>query len=255
MIPGAVTVGFIHPGQWQACFANSLLDLMFYDVAHDQRVVGHPFGHMGKETGAGQLHNGRNSIAKAVLDESGSEWLFIIDADMGFAPDTVDRLIAAADPIDRPVMGGLAFAQKSDGSGDHFARRYRATPTLYSMYETDDEVGFVPLFDYPRDQVVEVSATGAACLLVHRSALESVRAEHGDRWFSLIEVPKGKAGGFTEFGEDMSFCLRLAACGIPLHVDTSVKTTHDKGGVFYDEDTYDLQRAMATLFTSEPEPA
>ena len=29
-------------------------------------------------------------------------------------------------------------------------------------------------------------------------------------------------------GEDLSFCLRAGACGIPIHVDTSVKATHLK---------------------------
>jgi len=246
VIDGAVTVGFLHPGHWQACFGNSLLDLMFYDASHDQRIVSHGYGQMGKETGASHIHAGRNKIAKTVLDESESEWLFMIDADMGFAADTVDRLIASADPVERPVVGGLAFAQKSDGKGDLFAIRYRTCPTLYRMAETDDEIGFVPMFDYPRDALVEVDATGAACLLVHRSALEKVRELHGDRWFNGLEVPKGSAGS-TTFGEDMSFCLRLKAAGIPLYVDTGVKTTHDKGGVYYDEETFDLQQAFMQM--------
>lgn len=240
MIEGTVTVGFLHPGHWQSCFAVSLMDLMFHDVANHQRMFRHAHGHMGKETGASHIAAGRNRIAAAVLDESEAEWLWFIDADMGFDPDTVDRLVASADPAVRPVVGGLAFAQKSDGVGPHHARRYRCCPTLYQMFETDTEVGFVPMFDYPRGEVVEVAATGAACLLIHRSALETVRADHGDRWFTPIEVPKGP----TVFGEDMSFCLRLAACGIPLHVDTSVKTTHDKGGVFFDEETFDLQQSL-----------
>ena len=59
-------------------------------------------------------------------------------------------------------------------------------------------------------------------------------------------MPKGP-NGFTEFGEDISFCLRLTAMDIPMWVDTSVKTTHDKGGVYLDEETYALQRAMLEL--------
>jgi hypothetical protein len=243
MIRGAVTVGFLHPGEWSAVFGNSLMELMLHDVTAEQRMFRHHHGWMGKETGASHIHAGRNRIAAAVLDESEAEWLWFVDADMGFAGDTVDRLVASADPVERPVMGGLAFAQKSDGAGEFGARRYRMCPTLYKMGETDTEVGFAPIFDYPRGEVVEVAATGCACLLIHRSALEKVRAEYGDRWFDGIEVPKGPSGR-TVFGEDISFCLRLAACGIPLHVDTSVRTTHDKGGVFFDEESYDLQQAF-----------
>lgn len=242
MTPGLVSVGFIHPGEYKACFANSLIDLLFFDAFHEGRIVSHVHGRIGNETGSGQLVSGRNQTVAAFLDLSEAEWLFMIDADMGFASDTVERLLASADPATRPVVGGLAFACKSDGAGEFNARRYRATPTVYRMHETETEVGFVPIFDYPRNALVEVAATGAACLLVHRSVLEQIRATYGDRWFDLIEVPKGPKGR-TIFGEDMSFCLRIAAAGFPMFVDTSVRTTHDKGAAFLDEEFYDLQQA------------
>ena len=243
MKPGTVAVGWLHPGTVSQCFSASLLELMFYDSVHNTRIVSHSHGHIPKETGAGHIHAGRNEVARAFLDKSEAEWLFFIDSDMGFAPDTVDRLVDSADPETRPVVGGLAFAQKSAGSAPMGARRFRATPTLYRAAEVDDRVGFVPMFDYPPDQMVEVGATGAACLLIHRSVLDRIRADQGDRWFSLLSVPKGPHG-FTEFGEDMSFCLRLIALEIPVWVDTGVKTTHHKGGVYLDEETYQLQQAM-----------
>jgi hypothetical protein len=56
-------------------------------------------------------------------------------------------------------------------------------------------------------------------------------------WFDTIRHPKG-----AHFSEDLAFCIRLAACGIPLHVHTGIRTTHDKGGVFLDEAHYDATR-------------
>jgi hypothetical protein len=103
------------------------------------------------------------------------------------------------------------------------------------------------MFDYPRNQLVEVDATGAACILIHRRPLETVRATYGDCWFDPLKVPNPNGEGSTEFGEDMSFCLRLKACDVPMFVDTSVQTTHDKGGVFYDEESYGLQEAFFAL--------
>lgn len=241
-----VMLGYLHPGHEAHCFSASMRELMFYDATHGQHVVSHRFGIAPKETGAAHIHAGRNELARVLLDQEDAGWLLMIDADMGFAPDTVERLLAVADPIDRPVVGALAFAQKSDGSGPLYARRYRMCPTLYKMHETDTEVGFVPLFDYPRDQLVEVDATGAACLLVHRSVLDRITRESPHRPFDQVTVPKGP-GGRTEFGEDMSFCLRARMVGASIHVDTSVKTTHDKGFTFLDEETYDLQQAMLAL--------
>lgn len=247
MTPGTVSVGFLHPGHWSACFGSSLLDLMFYDAAHAGRIMRcGQHANIPKECGAGQIHAGRNKLMATFLDDSPAEWLFMVDSDMGFAPDTVDRLVASAHSTDRPVVGALAFANKSAGPGAMFARRYRATPTVYSMRETETEIGFLPMFDYPRGELVRVDATGAAAVLIHRNVGERLRAEHGDRWFNPVELPKGP-GGFTEFGEDMSFSLRVAAAGFPMFVDTSVKTTHDKFGVFLDEDTYELQQALLAV--------
>jgi hypothetical protein len=241
---GTAVVAHLSPGEWSACFGASLIDLLFYDLAHNRRVVGHQYGHLHKEAGADNVYAARNKCCQVLLDDTHAEWLLFIDSDMGFAADTLDELIRSADPVSRPVVGGLAFAMRSDGAGEMFARRYRAVPTIYHMADTGDEVGFVPMFDYPKDSVVEVDATGAAILLIHRSALEAVRDKCGDTWFDHVAKPKGDG----KFGEDLSFCIRLKSCDIPMHVNTAVKTTHDKGGVFLDEYSYGLQRAMQELF-------
>jgi len=230
-----------------AAFGTSLMDLMMWDATHHGRVM-HTTGHIALDTGAAGIAKGRNTIAHQMLTVGDAEWLWFVDADMGFNPDTVDRLIESAHPEKRPIMGGLAFASKADGKGlaGLQARRYRCQPTLYTLYEDENQIGFVPRFEYERDTVIQVDATGAACLLIHRRALEKMTDAYGFGLFDHLMLPKGDAGagGRTEFFEDMSFCLRAQACDIPIHVDTSVKTTHDKGGVFLDEETYDLQQAL-----------
>lgn len=239
MNPGTVSVCYLHPGHWSACFGRSLIDLLVHDLLGAGRIVSHPFGEMGKEAGSGGIVAGRNHLARVFLDESAAEWLFMVDSDMGFAADTVERLIAAADPVERPIVGGLCFAQKSAGRGPFHAQRYRCTPTVYRLAETDDDAGFLPLLDYERDTVVQCDATGAACVLIHRDALAAIRARFGDVWFDPIRKPKAPVT--ASYGEDLSFCLRALACDLPLYVHTGVKTTHDKGGVFFDEETFDLQ--------------
>lgn len=243
MTPGLVGLGFCHPGEQKACFTNSLLDLMFYDASHSQRVVGNKFGLLSQEAGTDQVYAARNTIARNFL-QSDAEWLFFIDSDMGFDADTIDRLVTSADPVERPIVGGLAFAMKSDGSGPMFARRYRCSPTIYLLRGNEDESGFLPMFDYPRDALVECDATGMACVLIHRTVLERIAERYGPAWFRRAPIPTKPD---DDFGEDLSFCLRAKACEFPIYVDTSVKTTHDKGGVFFDEETYELQEAFRRL--------
>jgi len=239
---GTVTVGFLHPGNYSACFAESLTDLLLHDLSNRQRIVSHAHGKMGKECGSGGIVAGRNAVTKAFLDESEAEWLFFIDSDMGFAADTVDRLVDAADVTERPVVGGLCFAMKTDGRSSFYGVRYRATPTLYEFADLEDRVGFVPMFDYPRDELVAVAATGAACIIIHREVAETVRSKYGEVWWDPVRHPSG-----TTFSEDLSFCVRVAGCDVPMFVDTSVKTTHDKGSTFLDEEFYDTQQMVRKL--------
>lgn len=243
MKPGSVVVGYLDAGVWSACFGLSFRDLILYDTLGAGRIVRQGGKELRKVAGTMGVAAGRNEIAAEFLDATDGEWLWMVDTDMGFAPDTVEQLVAAADPTDRPVLGALCFAMKRQARGDFYAERFRISPTVYEYLDLGDEVGFRPILDYDRDSVVQVAGTGAACLLMHRGALEAVRSYAGDAWFDPIVHPSGAKGRPRTFSEDLSFCVRLAGAGVPVHVATKVKTTHHKGGVFLDEDTFDRQQA------------
>jgi hypothetical protein len=239
---GSVVVGFLDAGRWSACFGLSYRDLCLHDIVASQRIVREGGKELRSLTGSGGIPAGRNRVAKDFIDATDGEWLFFIDTDMGFAPDTVDRLVASAHPKYKPVMGGLCFALKRQKPGDFYAEKFRLAPTVYEYLETDDEVGFRPILDYKRDTAFQVAGTGAACLLIHRSALVKVRERHGDAWFDPLTHPTGDKGKPRTFSEDLSFCVRLQGVDLPVHVDTAVKTCHEKGGVFLDEELFDRQQ-------------
>lgn len=244
MKPGTVVVGYLDDGTWSACFGLSYRDLIMGDMLGSNRIVREGGKELRQLCGTGGIVDGRNKVAADFLDNTDGEWLWFIDTDMGFGPDTVDRLVQSADKYRRPVLGGLAFRlNRIHPRGDFHAERFGLQPTLYEYVELEDEIGFRPMMDYPRDQVVRVAGTGAAVLLVHRGALEKVRSTFGDVWFDQIVHPTGLRGKPRRFSEDLSFCVRLQSLDIPVHVHTGVKTCHEKGGVFLDEHEYDRQRA------------
>ncbi|ROP36283.1 hypothetical protein [Saccharothrix texasensis] len=241
-VPGSVVVGYLDPGTWSAVFGLSYRDLLMADLVGPQRIVRESGRELRAVTGSGGIPGSRNQVAREFLDSTDAEWLFMVDSDMGFGPDVVERLVAAADPAERPVVGGLCFALKRSGRGEFGAERFRIQPTLFEFRDLGDEVGFAPMLDYPRDQLVPVGGTGAACLLIHRVAVAAVRERYGDAWFDPITHPTGDHGKPRTFSEDLSFCVRLAAVGVQPYVHTGVRTTHDKHGVFLDEDTYEPYR-------------
>ena len=147
-----------------------------------------------------------------------------VDTDMGFMPDSIDRLLDAADPVERPVVGGLAFMMCEVGPDGMAGMQVQPMPTLFQWANVQGVTGFQVVQDYPRDQLVNVAATGSAFVLIHRSAFERVAEQYGRSWYS----PVFNESANMWISEDLSFCTRLGALDIPVHVHTGVKTTHLK---------------------------
>lgn len=223
VVSGTVLPAYLHPNVVSHSFADSLTRLLAYDLGHSGRVV-RSGGPVMFRCGPGGLVEARNQVMQHFLDESGAEWLWMVDADMGFAPDVVDRLLEAADPALRPVVGALCFGLRETAPDGLQGWETRPFPTLFQWAtRPDGETGFLAGDSYPVNALVQVAGTGAACLLVHRSAAEKVRAQDGDQWFERTRYPSG-----MKVSEDLSFCYRLARAGIPVHVHTGVRTSHHK---------------------------
>lgn len=247
MTPGTIVPGFLHNGSHSAVFTRSYVATMLGDATAGRHCIVRKGGaELSIRASADGISDGRNSLVRDFLATDG-EWLWMIDSDMGWYPQAVYDLVDSADPVARPVMGGLCFALRREGHSDLGAERTVIVPTLYEYVERPNEVGFLPVAAYPQDSVVRVAATGAAFLLIHRSALQRIRRAMGEVWFTHVLHPTGEAGKPRRFSEDLSFCVRLAQLDIPVHVNTAVGTTHDKGGIFLDEETYDRQMMLAQL--------
>jgi GT2 family glycosyltransferase len=195
----------------RAEFAASILNLVTKGPVPVETVLAYQSGP--------NISTGRNQLVNSFLTEYSAPWLLMLDTDMVFGEDAAARLIAAADPLERPVVGALCFSQNFEGA---------PYSTMYDLTEPEPgRLAFARRSGWPEDECVEVSATGAACLLMHRDALEKVRKTSNDAaapWFR--ELPIGAP--LALMGEDMTFCLRAAAAGIPVHVHTGVQVGHIK---------------------------
>jgi hypothetical protein len=156
-----------------------------------------------------------------------AEWLLMIDSDMVFSPEQVDKLMGVADPVERPLLGGLCFG--GGRSGVMF-------PTIYRLRRpgpNQDPVEVVK--DYPPDALCAADATGAAFLLMHRDLLIKMHEKWGESnspWFIEGSEYKGMA-----FGEDWAFCMRAKQLGYQLYIHTGVKIGHTKPQIL-DEPAY-----------------
>ena len=209
-MPQDVVIGYVHPGWVRAEFCASLLGLCMEGRTRVRTVIA-------LESSA-NISTPRNLIVREFLDTGLAPWLFMVDTDMVLQPDALDRLTGIASSSVIPVVGGLCYSLEAGVK----------LPVMYELTEKDDgRLAFRRYESWPENKVMRVSATGAACLLMHRDALEKVAASSGDTaapWFreSAVGAP------LSLMGEDMTFCLRCAAAGIPVHVHTGVKVGHMK---------------------------
>jgi GT2 family glycosyltransferase len=224
--PSKVVLAYLHPGEVAQSFHGSVLDTLIYDQG--RRFTG-PDGRpmvLASKAGANGIVQGRNSAVAEFLDTyQTADLLMFVDADMGWDPDAVEYLASVMDETGLPIVGGLCFGVKEAPvvANTQRAHEPHIFPTLYA-WNTIGEAAFDTQYDYPPDALVEVSATGGAFLMLHRTCLEKIRAAEGDNWFTPI-ITEGRS---TPFGEDMSFCLRARSYGEKVHVHTGVKTSHKK---------------------------
>lgn len=230
-----VAVAYPHPAELSSKFHLSILRMLMFDAYGaeiDGRKVGGRArigmgGHFSLLSGA-QITKSRNRIVRTFLELAGQpDWLLMIDADMEFDPDLVERLVAAAHPEHRPIVGGLCFAYMRDNERKFW-------PTLYAWIPGTERLR--RLTQYPADSLVPVAATGAACLLVHRRVFVEMAKRFPPPWPWFAETPfyeKDEAGQpiletGDAYSEDITFCLRAQAAGFPIHVHTGIKIGHVK---------------------------
>jgi hypothetical protein len=230
-----IVLAWLHPGNVAGAFMDSVLDV---------QVNGHLAGYIGLESSP-RIAEARCELIDLFLARfPDEEWLMMVDSDMTFNSDDIERMLYVADADNKPVIGGLCFA---GGRGTEIY------PTIYQF--TED--GLEPQTDYPANQVISAEATGAAFLLIHRGVLlhmaqpwpygfgtgEDGKTPNPFPWFAEGLSIKG-----ASIGEDIAFCLKLKQLKIPLHIHTGCKIGHIKTQILTEElyrhqQTTDIQLA------------
>jgi GT2 family glycosyltransferase len=218
----SVIVGYPY-GTIDPRFHRTLLALFAWDAAHKQHVIAE--GHI--QIATTNLPQGRNDICTRFLDDYDAEWLWFCDTDQVVAPDTLDRMLASADRKERPILGALVY------SYDEEHPTQRSWPTVWE-WDTDG----VPRRPntLPRHSILACHATGTGCVLIHRTVLEAVRAEHGHTAWPFFRYGEwtNQDGKPDIFGEDLTFMARAGALGFPIHVDTGIVVGHVKSFIVDD---------------------
>lgn len=148
------------------------------------------------------VYTSRNNLA-AIAIEQGADYIFWLDSDMMFAPDTLVRM------FDDLKHGDIV-------SGLYFRRVAPFTPVIYNKLDIDD-VGRCT-FEEPKeipDEVFEIEGCGFGCVLMPTDIAMDVIAKYG--------APFTPIGGT---GEDLSFCWRARQLGYTFVCDPKIELGH-----------------------------
>lgn len=179
-----------------------------------RRLMAHHGGLNWASAAGSQLVQQRNTVVANFL-ATDLEWLFFVDSDMTFAPDALDVLLGVADPASAPVVGGVTVGFDP-----------RSRKVLPTMYRRGDDGELHPVSAWVPGDVVDVDATGAACVVVHRSVFEAVAAAGFSVEFPWFDL--GRNGRLGGTGEDLEFCRRVRSLGFPIKVHTGAPFGHLK---------------------------
>jgi len=177
----------------------------------------------------------RASLISQFLDDPTATHLLFIDADIGFEPEQVLRLIqcgadmsAAVYPIKRIDWGKVKKTMET-------ARPNPAAAALKYVFEVDDPNAVVTTAGF-----VKVRYAGTGFLMIRRQAVERMciaypqlkyKRDHSidaltasDNRFALFECMIGEDG--TYLSEDFAFCKRWTDMGGEIWADLNSRLNH-----------------------------
>jgi len=173
-----------------------------------------------------------------IIAQLEKDWLFLMDADQTFAPETLQKLLS----WDLPIVSGLYF--KSPGAP--YPHCYQYAYKTGKTETTEDAHYYAPIIGpihnflmkhkdklpgdrgavvlpSTREDLIECDGIGGGCILVHRRVLDA------------IEPPWFQYNPGTYIGEDFYFSRKVQAAGFKIFVDPGVICGHKAKGVITSE--------------------
>ena len=149
------------------------------------------------------IYTSRNELAKKSV-ESDADYVFWLDSDMIFQPDTLERMFQVLKENDLDILTGL-----------YFRRVHPYSPVLFDRLDIDETGCHWSNFEEIPDGLFEVGGCGFGCVLMKTDVFLSVMSKFGNMFSPIANV-----------GEDLSFCWRARQCGYKVYCDPSIPLGH-----------------------------
>lgn len=155
-----------------------------------------------------QIPFARNRIVQHAL-ELDADYVFFIDADMIFPPDTLKRLLNHN--VD--IVNALAFRRTSP----HY-------PCIFS-WDEENECYITADYSSSKTSLMKVDACGMPCILIKTEVFKKMKQP----WYYYRD---------NLFSSDLTFCWEASKLGYDINIDTFLKIGHIGEEVIIDESFY-----------------
>lgn len=149
------------------------------------------------------VYDSRDKLAKKAM-QMGADYIFWLDSDMIFEPDTLERMLNTMEEKDLDFLSGVYYRRKEPYS-----------PVLFENLEVDEYGVHVSEFSEIPNDLFECSGVGFGCVLMKADILFDLATRFQDFFYPV-----------SRMGEDISFCWRARQCGYKLIVDPTIPLGH-----------------------------
>ena len=149
------------------------------------------------------VYSSRNELTKRAI-EMGADYVFWLDSDMTFDPDTLQRMHETLEKENLDILTGL-----------YFRRVQPFSPVLFKTLEpTENGFTWSEFTEIP-EGLFEVAGCGFGCVLMKTEVFVDVFFKHQHFFDPILGT-----------GEDLSFCWRARDCGYKIICDPSIPLGH-----------------------------
>lgn len=168
-------------------------------------LSGTPNAKMALTVGLGSvIADKRNSMAKLAI-ERGDDYLFFVDSDVQFPPDTLSRLLT----LNKDVVGAMYF------------RTYHPyEPNLTEKVKKGDQTLLLVPKVWDRTKPFKCWSVGTGTMLIKVSVLKALQDKLENEWFKFDRIDGIPAG------EDVYFCNEAGKAGFEVWCDPTIETKH-----------------------------
>ena len=174
---------------------------------------------------AGYIPSSRDKACAHMLSTP-HEWLLFLDWDITYNPEDVYALLDSADPVERPIIGGVYVT---------FMGAEPITLRPCFMVETAQQE-YTAATGITVGEMVKCSSIGMGFTLIHRSVLERLRDAYADdpwHYFGHDIIADTQDGHLVRCGEDMTFGDRVRKLGFTIWANCGVLVGHTKAKEFH----------------------